>query len=199
MMSVETTLAFEQLSEQAKEKARSDYRNTRDYSWECDFVTEDMTHTLSENGFELDKNGLSWDLSYSQGDYVGISGKIKEGKLHELMMEKLDKRDKKKYLFWVIERCEIEITQNISYHHYYRQQIDVSVERNYDDDDYGWLSIFADKLEFAEELVEDYVDELIGTLKRQGYEQLSYYDSDEHIDDLFINNEYEFDEEGNSI
>ena len=194
-MVIKTTFTFEQLNDNAKEYARQKYRESRDYSWECDFVSEDMVHILSENGFELDKNGLSWDLSYSQGDYVGINGKIKEDKLNELMMERLDKRDKKKYKFWLIDTSDIEITQNISHHHYYGQQVDVSVEIN-DEDDYGLIINFSNKIECAEEVVEDYVEELIGMLKKQGYEQLSYYNSDEYIDGFFINNDYEFDEDG---
>lgn len=200
-MSITTTLKFEQLSEDAKEKVRQDYRKTRDYYFETEFVTEGMTTTLEENCFDLDKGGLSWQLSNCQGDYVGIGGKIKEDKLHELMMDTLEKRDKKKYYFWVIHRHHIEITQNISHHHYYGQQVDVSVELNEDEnvEYYVLLKNFVDKLEKAEKIVEDYVNELIRTLKRQGYEQLSYYDSDEYIDDCFINNDCDFDEDGDIV
>jgi hypothetical protein len=200
-MSIKTTFKFNELSDDAKEKARQDYRKTRDYYFESEFVSDDMKTTLDVHGFELEKKGLQWDLSCSQSDFVGIDGKIKEDKLHELMMEKLDKRDKKKYYFWVIHRHYIEIIQNISHHHYYGQQVDVTVEFDEDEDVeyYVLLKNFADKLEKAEEIVKEYIDDLIRILKKQGYEQLRYYDSDEYIDDYFINSDCEFDEDGNSI
>ncbi len=200
-MTVQTTFKFNELSDNTKGKARQDYRNARDYYFESEFVSDDMETTLKEHGFELSKKGLSWDLSYSQGDYVGICGELTKDKLHELMMGQLDKRDKKKYYFWVINRREIEIVQKISHHHYYGQQVDVSIEYDsFDDDEYFViLRNFADKLECAERVVKDYVDELIRILKKQGYEQLSYYDSDEYIDEYYINNDYEFDEDGSLI
>ncbi len=114
-------------------------------------------------------------------------------------MEKLNRYDKKRYKFWVIDKNYIEITQKIEHHHYYGQQVDISVEYNVSDES-GLIERLVSKLEeIVSGLVGNYVDDLIELLKKQGYEQLSYYDSDEYIDDYFISNGFEFDEDGDFI
>lgn len=196
-MTTQTTFYFNQLSDKAKDYARQQYQNERDYGFESELTSEDMIQTLEEMGFKLNNNGLSWQLSCSQGDYVGISGKINNQKLHELIMERLDRRDKKKYKFWAIDKDYIEIEQNIKHNHYYGQTIDITVHC-YDGDDYGLISNLKNKIdEFVEDILSDYVDELCVKLKQQGYEQLKHYDSNEYIDECL--NDFDFDEDGNII
>ena len=198
-MIVQKTLSFNQLGEKEKKYAIEKYRNESDLYFETSVINEDMIEKIEEEDFDLEKNGLSWQLSYCQGDYVGISGKIKETKLHELIMEKLDQREKKKYKFWVIDRNYIEISQEISYHHYYRQQIDVNVDYDLDDET-NLIENFSNKLhELAEEIVKNYVNSLCKDLQRQGFKQIEYYNSDEYIESLFIERDYKFNEKGQMI
>lgn len=68
---------FEELSEEAKEKAIKDWRENG-YEWdsfEVEQLTESFKEVLKEKGFEDDVE-VNWGLSYCQGDGVCFSGRL---------------------------------------------------------------------------------------------------------------------------
>jgi hypothetical protein len=191
---------FDELNEEAKENARKLYRESmyNDFTIETMMITENMEHTLNIEGFESDKNGIEWDLSNSQSDYVGLKGKIETKKLHQMIMDKLDNREKKWYKTLAVDSNYIDVGHNVSYHHYYGQQTSIEVYLNLHESSYPVIFTLYQKIEtIAEELVKDEVDRLTRLLKKQGYKEIEWFFSDEHIDDVLTVNEYEFEEGGN--
>jgi uncharacterized protein YaaR (DUF327 family) len=112
-------------------------------------------------------------------------------------MEQLTNKERKWYKLLAIDKEYIEIVHEVKYHHYYRQQIDVSVYIRDSAEKYPHIMKLYDKISsFAENIIEKEVDELRGKLKKQGYEQIEYFNSDEYADDCLIHNDYEFQESG---
>jgi hypothetical protein len=200
---METTVCqFNELSDEAKEKARERYRNIMydDFYFECQMITEDMQEQIKESGFTLNERGLEWNLGHTQGDYIGITGKINDDKINELIMNELTNKEKKRYKLLVIDTYAIEITHKVNYHHYYGQQVEVIVEiGNFDDNEIkeSMLDKFVDdtycKIEKA---IKDYVDDVCSDLKSYGYREIEYLYSNEIVDEMLRINEYEFTKDG---
>jgi hypothetical protein len=194
---------FHELSEQSKEKAREWYRNTlnQDFHFETQMISENLFESAKDKGFELEgKSPVSWDLSNSQRDYVALNGKLSDEKLNELLMNVLSDDEKKVFEFLKDEKY-LFIHHSLEYHHYYGQRVHLEVEI---DNDYpnelveDIVESFAHgKQQLFEKVLDGYVCQVCNELKRQGYKEVDYYYSNEYIDDMLTNNDYEFTKEGN--
>jgi hypothetical protein len=194
---------FQELSEDAKEKARKWFKNGmhQDFHIKADMISESMVELAKERGFEFDgKRAVSWQLSYCQGDYVGLhDAELSKEKMHYIVAEQLNDDEKELFKF-LTENRYVRIYGKTNHHHYYHQQFNVEVEAvDYPENELteAIMDSFIDKLEeVAEKAFKGYVEDFCYELKRGGYEEMDYYDSDEYVDENIINNEYEFTKEG---
>jgi hypothetical protein len=70
---------FNELSEQAKEKARQWWRDNNDYQFLEEELREFIAEEIKKLGFVVDDLDLFYSLSYSQGDGVSFTAKITKG------------------------------------------------------------------------------------------------------------------------
>jgi uncharacterized protein (UPF0248 family) len=160
-----------------------------------------MYEIATEKGIEFnDKNKLSWDLSYSQGDYVGIhKAELAEAKLKEVCMSVLTEDEKQMFTF-LTDKNYLYITHSIDYHHYYGQQIEVDLEAGYFSENELSEAIFDSFVDSVggkiETAIKDYVSDIIAELKSYGYREIDYLYSDESAEEMIQANEYEFTEDG---
>lgn len=194
---------FEELSEEAKKKAREWYKDgmNNDFWIESSMISESMVELAKERGFEFEgKRGVSWDLSYCQGDYVGLQdAELSKEKMHEIVLAKLNDDEKSMFTF-LTSNGYMRVYGKTDYHHYYHQQYNIEVEAvDYPENELteAIMDTFIERIEeVAEEALKSYVEDFCYELKRGGYEEIDYYYSDEYIDENIINNEYEFTKDG---
>jgi hypothetical protein len=70
---------FNELSDNAKEKARNWYKEGNNYDFLDEFITDFVTERLQEIGFFVDDLVVSYDLGYSQGDGASFTAKLTKG------------------------------------------------------------------------------------------------------------------------
>ena len=181
---------FEELEEDAKEKAREWYRNgTTDYEW-YDTVFDEAKEIGRLMGIEI--SNIFFSGFYSQGDGACFEGsyayakgsvkKIKEyapkdEKLHRIALA-LQKEQRKEFY-------EIEAKVKHRGHYQHEGCTEISVWNGYSD-------VQAKTEEAIKEALRDYMCWIYRTLERE-YEWLN---SDEQVDEAIIVNEYEFEEDG---
>lgn len=68
--------SFDELSEEAKEKAIEKWYENEDYPWMEEDLTESCKALLEENGCTFEDINLSYSLSYGQGDGLCFTGYI---------------------------------------------------------------------------------------------------------------------------
>lgn len=190
---------FYELDEKAREKAREWYRSqlNDDFTIESTMITENMVYTLQQEGFEIEKTNVEWNLSNSQSDFVGLSGKLKEKHFHQLIMDKLDNREKKWYKMLAVDETYIDVSHHFKYHHYYGQQYQVDVECHVDEEQHPVIyKLYTKVEELANQILSDELDRMTKKLEKQGYEEIEFLYSDEHIDDVLDVNGYEFEKDG---
>jgi hypothetical protein len=71
---------FDELSNQAKEKARQWWKDGQDYPFLEEELKTFITEELEKQGFSIDGTDLRYSLGYSQGDGVSFAGTITKGK-----------------------------------------------------------------------------------------------------------------------
>lgn len=194
---------FEELNEQAKEVARQWWKDlmSNDFQAEADMMIETMCELAKEKGIEFEgKNPISFDLSYGQGDYVGLNKvELKKEKVIEVCLNALHGDAKEMFKFFM-DKEVLHITNTIDYHHYYGQQIEVIVEvENLDENELkeSILDKFVDENYCKiEEAIKDYVEGVCSELKSYGYREIEHLYSNESVDEMITINEYEFTEDG---
>jgi hypothetical protein len=70
---------FDELSDEAKEKAREWYREGIDYPFLEEFMNEFIYDKLTEAGYMVDDLKVLYSLTYSQGDGVSFTAKLTKG------------------------------------------------------------------------------------------------------------------------
>lgn len=73
-----TIVYFDDLSEEAKEKAREWYREGNDYPFLRDGLTEFIREEIEELGYSVSDFKVFWSLSYCQGDGVSFEGTLEK-------------------------------------------------------------------------------------------------------------------------
>jgi hypothetical protein len=194
---------FDELSEQSKEVARQWWKDlmSEDFRTEADMITETMTESARAKGIEFNgKNTISWDLSYSQGDYVALNkAELSKEKLIKVCTNALNDDEKEMFKF-LTDSNILYVTHSIDHHHYYGQQIELDLEVGcYNENEIAETIIdnfIYEVTEKIEKAIKSYVDHVCGELKSYGYREIEYLYSDESVDEMLRINEYEFTEEG---
>ena len=202
---VTTVYSFDELSDDAKEKAREWYRNgALDYEW-WDAVYDDAKHNLKLIGFKVEKiyfSGFS-----SQGDGACFTGRWDAGLCDAKALASEVPADRGEFnrelnriakalqeIASVAPSATARIAHRGHYYHSLCTEIDFYAEIDDGDDDEASEEIDTDKLEedFKEE-ARSAMDWIYRNLERE-YEWLL---SDEQVDESIKANEYTFDEDGN--
>lgn len=190
---------FQELSESAKRVAINSYKKMMDRDFMCEsmMITEGMIEYAKDHGIVFNgKNNIGWDLSYSQGDYVSIhNASLNDEKMQEIIMNELSDDEKELFKF-LLSNNILYIHNNINHHHHYGQEFNVELEAvDYNQNELSEIIMqnFIEKLQYvSENALEKYVINLIADLKKGGYEEIDFYYSDEHIEDVLTINSYEF-------
>lgn len=202
-----TVYKFDELSDEAKEKARNWWREGGlDYDWwdsvydDCDTIfkiigitsdkmTKRMDGTIRRSGpciwfsgFSSQGDGACFEGSYS---YAKGAGKAirkhapEDTELHRIVDELQDLQSRHFY--------KLSATVNHSGHYYHKHCTEIEVYK--DGDDYN---VPADLHEGVSDLLRD----LMRWIYRQLEEEYEYLNSDESVDETIRANEYEFTENG---
>jgi len=184
---IELTLhTFNELSVEAKERARNEWRETEpSWGW-WEFIEMDWEEKLKDY-FELEKDWLTFSLHGGSGDHVAIKTKYSKDKLLDEFVDSLGLSPMRSS--WLKQFALANVSVSPSNWHYF--QIDVG----WDSDVYGfelieqWIESFAlEWRKFAEEFVID----VTGDIARDLVKEYEWLLSDEHVDDILIANEYDF-------
>jgi len=176
---------FDELSNEAKEKAIEKERELKQEGWyyddSNDCLTEDFNERLKELGFDDIK--LTWDCSYGQGDYFYIEAGID---LNDKFLEK-HKLTAYKELLPHIYACSVK-----------DNEVYVDLDIEIDDEDLGELfeKLVEKKVDNFKEELQMIIDDLSKKFKKEAYEEYEYRLSDECIVEDMENNGGEFEEDG---
>jgi hypothetical protein len=165
---------FSELSDEAKEKARSWYNEVNDFPMLGSDLTNVIKEELEGQGFQVigkydDKGQLSgysdlsilFSLSHSQGDGVSFEG--------------------------TLNRDEITYSVTQSGHYVHEFTLDVTAT-----DENG------EELEVTEKALSD-MRKACKETERYGYEKIEYEQSPENVDEIIEANEYTFTEDGQRL
>ena len=187
---------FEELSDEAKEKAREWWKDGGlDYQW-WDNVYEDYEEKIKEVGFRVTK--MYFSGFWSQGDgamfeYDGLEHNLKDEFISNLSISPMRKD-------WLMNNIYISGmgTQRGRYNH--ENSCAHNIRWQVDNGGLHWSTTFYKWLESFAEDFEDFVIEKYKDLARDLYRTLEkeykYLMSDECVDETIRINEYEFTEEG---
>lgn len=203
MRTVEVELfKFEELSEDAKERARERYRRhlDDDFSFEADCITDSFMETVEEHGYY--HRAIQCSLSCSQGDGVNFPGDVD---LDVVLPRVLTEKELSRYKLIVKAGMyfrEFKVRDNRRYTYY--AGIDYEIDDNCEKGHWGYdkncvyhdcKRVYAFMEKVAEKVIRD-AEKLAHKLERKGYDSIDYYYSDEYVDDSLIGNDYDFTEDG---
>lgn len=186
-----TVYQYNELSEQAKEKAREWFRNAGDFDADC--VIEDAKEIAARMGIDIDK--VYYSGFWSQGDGACFIGGyqykkgavklVKEYAPQDVELARIAKalQEVQRRNFY---RLEAKITHNFRYYHARSMDIEV-FDNNNEYRDIGE----------AEEVVTEALRDFGDWIYKQLQNEFDYQNDDETVEDTIIANEYEFDEDGN--
>lgn len=148
---------FQELSNEAKEKARTWFRENNDYMFLEESLQEFVTERIKERGYSIDVPvEVLYSLTCSQGDGVSFTAVLlKNGKRYE-------------------------VKQSGRYYHEYTMNV-------YHE---------TDGEETEEEAILSEMRAIAVEAKKYGYSFIESEDSNEHVDDTIMANEYTFTLEG---
>lgn len=177
---------FNELSAEAQKVAIDNYRNSMDEV--LYFFKDYVQEQLKDEGIELDKRGLQYSLSYSQGDGLSFAGEFDVLKMVKLALPNLSEIRQN-----IISQCIYKLRSSGNTGRYcYASSNDVEMEYNYncwDEDKYSNLTVLCNTvLEFTQ----NYYMEICSKFEKQGYADIEYQYSNEAIEDIIIANEYDF-------
>lgn len=158
---------YDELSKEAKEKAREWYRNGNDYPFLSEYMLDTLEQLLKACGWQCDDARIYYSLSYSQGD-----GAMFEGNVHFTYK-------KRKYV--------ATVRHSGRYYHYNSKDFDIVSDDDEQNEVYeGDVDQYFDN---------NYVD-ICKKLAKEGYRYVEDQDSEETIAENIRINEYTFTEDG---
>lgn len=191
---------FEELSEQAKEKARDWYKGTmtNDFTAESETITENMIDYIKNEGGageSISDLDVSWSLSCCQGDGVSFTGIIYGYDRSALeLFNHIYGNNIPKNVRRILHGINVKfIKKSTRYCHKYTVATDIEITGNYCGE-IGRIEAIIEDIEIA---IDSWRKDICTTLENLGYKEIDYYYSDECVDETIIANEYEFTEEGN--
>lgn len=193
-------MKYNELTNEAKEKARDEYRNAEgNFEW-WDGVYEIVKETATSFGLRIDD--IYWSGFWSQGDGASFKGVLDFKETDEADLPKaiqpIYARLKEMHAMLRLALQEdlwVRVTQ--SGRHVHEMSMDVEGgywEEDDNDEDREGLVVF-DFYDEILELMRDYARWIYDALESE-YE---YLNSDECVEETLLANEYDFDEEGNWV
>jgi hypothetical protein len=194
-----TAYKFDELQNDAKEKAMDWYRDGNlDYDW-WDCVYDSFKEKSKEVGFDVTK--MYFSGFWSQGDGAMFEYDYIDDKLRMLFIDSLKLTPMRKQ--WLINNTTISGKGKHRGHYNHEKCCAHSIYWEVDNGDlhwstnfYKWIESFSDELE---EYVIDLYEELCGDLYSSLEKEYEYLQSDEVVKESIIANDYEFDEYGNIL
>lgn len=199
---IETTVyQFDELADEAKERARSWFREGRD-STDLEFVVEDFGRVCDLLGISLDTHevrlmggGVRYDpnvwyqLGYTQSDFAAFDGSYSYRTRSAKKVREYAPQDDKLHriadaLQAVQARYAYALQATVKHHHYYRLTVEVQSAHGREVTD-------TDESEIKE-AIRDLAAWLYDLLRQED----EYHDADEQVDDSIMANEYTFTAEG---
>ncbi len=187
---------FDELNDEAKEKAREWFR--KDYPehgwWE--FVYEDFKEKAFNAGFDVGE--IYFSGFWSQGDgamfeYSSIHNSLRVEFIKSLKLSPMREG-------WLINNTCVSGSAKHSGHYYHNKCVSHSIYWEVDNGDlhysstfYQWIEIYAD---YFENYVIDKYDDLCHELYRSLEKEYEYFVSNEAVDETIRINEYLFTKEG---
>ena len=195
--------SYNELSDEAKEKAKAWFLEGREPSMFSDDCKEDLANLFGEHDL-----GVQYTLNYCQGDGFNIYGKIDAESIFKCLeahnggvqLEKFEGvmtgKEKKTVLHYAEQCGAIEIPYNHQYCYCIADYIDIAEEWAYNLENYfGYRAINMEALKKFEDMVKDIFETLCSAYEKWGYEYF-YEVSEEEIEDICKANGYEFLEDG---
>lgn len=191
-MRTETTVkeiyTFEELDEQAKEKARDWYRSCNDF-FGAEFTIEDAKNVAAMFGLEIDK--VYWSGFWSQGDGACFTGRYeyKKGALKAVKSECPNDTE----LHRIVEQLQYEqaryffaVTARIEHrgHYYHSGCMSIDIEHR--------ENRYQDVDKFDTDIFRNFADWIYKRLENEW----EYQNSDEAVDESIACNGYEFTRDG---
>lgn len=194
--------SFDELSDEAKERARDWYRGCIDeldfdceideFATICDIIGIDLdTHEVKLMGGKTRREpNIYWSVGYCQSDYAAFEGRYDYKATAERELRKINDDDAwapiriAKALAKIQADNAFGLTAVIKYTDYYGFSVTVRDRRN------------EDRTVEEEDAVEELLRDLAHYLYRQLRDQSDYLHSDEAVDESIEANGYEFTEDG---
>ncbi len=168
MKSIQINLySFDELSQEAKDKARADFNKHNDYPFLTDYLREMIHEKLEEAGYK--EQGVSTSANPSIKPYYSLSYCQGDGLMFEATVE-----DKKENIY----------TIKHSGHYYHERSTDITgVDKNGNE---------IDTKDFEENV---YIP-ICKAVRDIGYSEIEYHDSEECFAETCEANEYTFEADG---
>lgn len=195
---------YAELSENAKEKAKSDFLSNDCRSW--DF--QDLMEYKISADFPNSDLEIQWSLSSCQGDGVNLYGKLSYLDMMEKIKNNFTEKEIKTLDFcfltfygWTPYGCLAKEDYGfiLEYNHWYsycKSDEDLYKDNVIDDMEYNNMrNIPYNLLEKFAELANDFIHKYCGDIEEMGYEYL-YEISDEEMEDISYANGWEYLEDG---
>ena len=196
---------YNELSDDAKEKAREWYKKDGNYI-DAYMITEDMKQTLEDAG--LADFDVLWSLSYCQGDGVAIDGRvnveafIKSQRFLAKEVPGYKGKTKERYATLLIGSETVDKMQKLVDN---GVQLDITIKHvgRYSHANSMSVSVEHDSDEMAPEVdqnireaFEGYVKQVCRTLERDGYAWIEWQGSDECVKETLLAHGWLFTAEG---
>ena len=158
---------FEELSDEAKERALNDYNENNDYLFLEDYLNEYLNELLEEAEIKTDNSKLFYSLGYCQGDGICFEGNF--------------------------EYKGFNISVGHQGNYYHKNSVFIEVENPNDDEDDDLKTdlseILTDEIEAKFQAI---YNEICDKIEKAGYEEIEYNQSEENFKELCEANEYTF-------
>lgn len=208
-----TVYKFDELSKDAQEIAVNKWNETADHSF---LLEEHFKNRLKELDYPTDD--ISFRFSYSQGDGVAFYGYMNNDDVKNVL-NRLDLAEKEKNLYTLIQDNDFQVCGTISknsFGHLYSHENTMDFEITSHSDDIGTIveEVFNLHMENDEEkynkkfneieelynkitsLILDDIQKTSRELEKDGYQEIEYQESFNHVAEILKINEYEFYEDG---
>lgn len=176
---------FNELAEEAKERAINDYYKHEDYP----FLEDDIMVELKQIDQFFSDIKLQYSLSYCQGDGLSFSG---EFNLEEFLKKGYSKKLKSSQIAALCDYIYRVFSEGNTGNYCYASKSDVDCEYNYNDENDILEQLWQDVL--GE--IQEYYYNLCKQLEKYGYSILEYRMDFNEFDEFCEDNEYNFFENG---
>lgn len=191
---------YNELTDEAKEKAKQWFLETQDSYGFTEDVKEDLKCLFGDNDLDV-----QYQLSYCQGDGFNISGEVDTENIFKCLEEHragerlaefenyLTEKEKKTILHYANENGrKVKLPINNRYGYSMADYIEIAEDWEYDLEYYsGYKNINTEALKKFEELVRGIFGTLCKIYEKWGYEYF-YEIDDETMEEICEANEYEF-------